>query len=118
MPAPVIDPSVKGACYTCGRTWKALKEAHCTACCGHFTSDSAARRHREGAYANVSAGTPSSRRCIPVERFTEPYGKETLAHKLGKAVRPPRLVRVERASGPAWATDLRDNAPVEIGGSA
>ena len=58
------------------------------------------------------AGVSHARRCIPVERFSEPYGKETLAHRLGRAKRPPRLVRVERASGYAWATDLREYAPV------
>lgn len=35
-------------CRSCHRTWTAKREAHCAACCEHFTSDNLAEKHRRG----------------------------------------------------------------------
>lgn len=36
---------VLGSCDNCDRTWRSHREAHCTSCCAHFSSDSAFDRH-------------------------------------------------------------------------
>jgi hypothetical protein len=48
---PVADLTEEGdalepmVCPDCGRIWTALREAHCAACCRHFSSDSAFDAH-------------------------------------------------------------------------
>ena len=40
-------------CRTCHRSWTSKAQAHCTVCCAHFTSDSAADLHwRRGVHVD------------------------------------------------------------------
>ena len=83
---------MSGRCGSCKRTWNANGQAHCRSCHEQFNSDAAFDRHREGDADN--------RECVPVARFSEPFGK----------AQTPRLVQTARADGPVWVTALREAA--------
>lgn len=68
-------------CRDCHRSWTALKEAHCTACHEHFSTDAHAQSHRG---PNGSCRHPSA-----VLRTTAQGNR-------------PRLRLVDRGTGPVW----------------
>lgn len=68
-------------CRDCHRSWTGLKEAHCTVCCAHFSTDNHAESHRGVRGACIPPGD--------VLRNT-PQGEA------------PRLRLVDRGSGPVW----------------
>lgn len=97
---------MKIRCQDCGREWTALGQAHCAACHEHFNSDYAFDRHREGVFA-APGQFRGDRRCIPVERLTEPYGK----------AKRPRLMRSGTTSHPVWITAKMGSTAHAVGDS-
>jgi hypothetical protein len=78
-----------GRCRTCERTWDTFGEAHCAACCSHFTSDSAFDRHL--------APPTGAENCFDPATLTKQNGE-------------PMFAITERASGPMWIlADERDH---------
>lgn len=65
-------------CHDCHRSWTGLREAHCTVCCAHFSTDAHAESHRG------PRGT-----CIP---------PASVLRKDGQA----RMRLTDRGSGPVW----------------
>jgi hypothetical protein len=67
----------------CGRRWSSYKESHCTSCQPHthFSCVAAFDAHR--------CGVGADRHCCDPAELTREDGN-------------PRLVSVERASGPVW----------------
>ena len=57
-PRPVALPVTAIVHAACGRWWTGVSRAHCPACCETFSVDSAAEKHRTGAFGE-------DRRCLP-----------------------------------------------------
>jgi hypothetical protein len=97
--ADLIAPDPEDAedvivCRDCGRRWTALQEAHCAACCRHFSSDSAFDLHQRLDHRPCK-GHPNSR-CNARSVCQDP---KTLTKRDGS----PRLVEVVTPNGSTWA---------------
>jgi hypothetical protein len=84
-----------GYCHDCKRRWSGLAEAHCAACCQHFTSDSAFDMHQRL--------TKTGSKCLPPSAVGLVIKKRTSGDLWGRP--GPDSASLQRRRGPQTDAD-------------